>query len=86
MVFKYQVSSEYPQSYLKQFQLTYSSKLVEINGEKVHLVIMMTPKSFKFEMYTFPDNEVGIAWFERIFTFLVDYSTGHWKESSDVKN
>jgi hypothetical protein len=74
VAFKFQLCSSYPQSYLVKLGFPQASKIIEIDEVKVHLILQYSHLNDAFGLWTFPDAPENIAWFEEIFTFLIDHS------------
>ncbi len=72
IVFRFQMSSVYPQTYLMKMDQQRASTLATINGVNVHIILCSSMTNPHYSLWTFPDNEENIEWYERIFTFLVD--------------
>ena len=72
IVFRFRMSSVYPQSYLLNMNQQRASSLVTIQGVKVHLILCSSNINQHYSLWTFPNKEENIAWYERIFMFLVD--------------
>ena len=79
IVFRFQMSSVYPQSYLVKLDQQRSSALVTINGVRVHIILCSSKTNPHYSLYTYPDKEENIKWYEKIFMFLVDLSDAKQK-------
>jgi len=77
MVFKYNLSSQYPDSYIKPYGIVITSKIVNLFNRRVRLALV---HSIKFPeelfMWTHPDNEEGYDWFEYMFNLTMDLVDG----------
>jgi hypothetical protein len=71
-IFTYQLSSYYPQPKLVRLGLVTASNIVELDGVRVHFILHCTVEKNTYSLWTFPDTPENIAWFENIFTFLID--------------
>ncbi len=72
IVFRFKMSSIYPQPYLMRLNQQRASTLATINGVNVHIILCSSMTNPHYSLWTFPDKEENIEWYERVFTFLVD--------------
>ena len=86
IVFRFQLSSDYPQTYLVKLDQQRATKVVTINGVKVHVVLCSSADNPHYSLWTFPDKEENIAWYERIFNCMVDLADGRLKGLSGIDN
>ncbi len=84
IVFRFRMSSIYPQPYLMKMNQQRASTLVTINGVNVHIILCSSISNPHYSLWTFPDNKINIEWYERIFMFLVDLADKKLKENSET--
>ncbi len=79
------MSSVYPQPYLMKLNQQRASTLVTINGINVHIILCSSMTNPHYSLWTFPDKEENIEWYERIFMFLVDLADEKLKEQKETE-
>lgn len=74
LAMKYNLASDYPQGRLNKMSIPYASKIVYINGVRVHLILNWSPenKCDKFGLSAFPDEDKYIEKYSHIFSVLYD--------------
>jgi hypothetical protein len=84
IVFKYNLASKYPQSKLTQIGMPTASKIVEINGARVHLILSWSPdrSNNKYSLWAFPDEQKYIEKYSLIFDTLYDIFLNRYKKSN----
>jgi hypothetical protein len=80
LVFKYNLSSRYPQPLLCKYKMPIASNLVEINGIEVHLILEWYPDlvKYKFGLWAFPNREEHVVKFTSIISILFDINRSHF--------
>ena len=82
---KYNLASEFPKGRLSQISLMQASKVVLIEGMRVHLILSWSPElsNDKFGMWGFPDKKKFIEKYSQIFDILYDI---HFNRSIKIEH